>query len=284
MSRLPRRIVSRCQAREFHAVDQSPGRATESFGVDCNRLPGAVGGRGRPGRSSTISARAQHQFRMHHTRAGRGRVSPYFSARSWCTSRRPSACFLSVPLSRSRRLSCRPRCQGTATGDCHGFGQWRGRVVLNVRRLPARCRRPAQHVEGRVRRACDRGSAGQRCMPENRNRWSHWRLCWTYWLHLRQCADAGVIDDIVVSSHGGRQSDGGCSSLGALPSTMDAVGGLNVVGNISTAAGRRLDRLPGRPGQCYHARPRAGHARHAAQCRRRLLVDIRGDATCPGYV
>ncbi|KAI0482409.1 putative FMN dependent dehydrogenase [Xylariaceae sp. FL0804] len=40
----------------------------------------------------------------------------------------------------------------------------------------------------------------------------------------RRCADAGVVDGIVVSNHGGRQSDGGCSSLGALPGIVDAVG------------------------------------------------------------
>ncbi|KAI1120830.1 putative FMN dependent dehydrogenase [Nemania abortiva] len=39
----------------------------------------------------------------------------------------------------------------------------------------------------------------------------------------KKCVDFGV-QGIVVSNHGGRQSDGGCSSLGVLPLIVDAVG------------------------------------------------------------
>ncbi|KAI0400783.1 FMN-dependent dehydrogenase [Xylaria palmicola] len=39
----------------------------------------------------------------------------------------------------------------------------------------------------------------------------------------QRCVEIGV-EGIVVSNHGGRQSDGGCSSLGVLPRIVDAVG------------------------------------------------------------
>ncbi|KAI0515465.1 putative FMN dependent dehydrogenase [Xylaria bambusicola] len=39
----------------------------------------------------------------------------------------------------------------------------------------------------------------------------------------KKCVEIGV-QGIVVSNHGGRQSDGGCSSLGVLPRIVDAVG------------------------------------------------------------
>jgi lactate 2-monooxygenase len=39
----------------------------------------------------------------------------------------------------------------------------------------------------------------------------------------KKCVEIGV-DGIVVSNHGGRQSDGGNSSLGVLPGIVDAVG------------------------------------------------------------
>ena len=39
----------------------------------------------------------------------------------------------------------------------------------------------------------------------------------------RMCVEVGV-DGIVVSNHGGRQVDGGVSSLGMLPRIVDAVG------------------------------------------------------------
>ncbi|OTB06110.1 hypothetical protein M426DRAFT_55695 [Hypoxylon sp. CI-4A] len=39
----------------------------------------------------------------------------------------------------------------------------------------------------------------------------------------RQIAGSGLVDAIVVSNHGGRQADGGVSSLGALPGIVEAV-------------------------------------------------------------
>ncbi|KAI0835360.1 putative FMN dependent dehydrogenase [Hypoxylon sp. FL0890] len=43
----------------------------------------------------------------------------------------------------------------------------------------------------------------------------------------RQIAESGLVDGIVVSNHGGRQADGGMSSLGSLPRIVDAVNTVN---------------------------------------------------------
>ncbi|KAI1772825.1 putative FMN dependent dehydrogenase [Hypoxylon cercidicola] len=42
----------------------------------------------------------------------------------------------------------------------------------------------------------------------------------------RAIAESGLVDGIVVSNHGGRQADGGMSSLGALPGIVEAVRGI----------------------------------------------------------
>lgn len=42
----------------------------------------------------------------------------------------------------------------------------------------------------------------------------------------REIAESGLVDGIVVSNHGGRQADGGMSSLGALPGIVEAVKGI----------------------------------------------------------
>ncbi|KAI1455272.1 putative FMN dependent dehydrogenase [Annulohypoxylon moriforme] len=43
-----------------------------------------------------------------------------------------------------------------------------------------------------------------------------------------EIAESGLVDGIVVSNHGGRQADGGISSLGALPGVVQAVDEANV--------------------------------------------------------
>ncbi|KAI2629069.1 putative FMN dependent dehydrogenase [Hypomontagnella submonticulosa] len=44
----------------------------------------------------------------------------------------------------------------------------------------------------------------------------------------RRIAESGLVDGIVVSNHGGRQADGGASSLGLLPGIAEAVRKVNV--------------------------------------------------------
>ncbi|KAI2466507.1 putative FMN dependent dehydrogenase [Annulohypoxylon bovei var. microspora] len=56
----------------------------------------------------------------------------------------------------------------------------------------------------------------------------------------RQLAQADLVDGLVVSNHGGRQADGGISSLGALPGIVEAV---NAVNNAPTAPRRKVDVL-----------------------------------------
>ncbi|KAI1376477.1 putative FMN dependent dehydrogenase [Hypoxylon crocopeplum] len=53
----------------------------------------------------------------------------------------------------------------------------------------------------------------------------------------RQIAESGLTDGIVVSNHGGRQADGGMSSLGALPGIVAAVDA------VGRANGKKLDVL-----------------------------------------
>lgn len=55
----------------------------------------------------------------------------------------------------------------------------------------------------------------------------------------RQIAESGLVDGIVVSNHGGRQADGGMSSLGALPRVVEAVAAVNNKGQ----AKRKVDVL-----------------------------------------
>ncbi|KAI0883181.1 putative FMN dependent dehydrogenase [Annulohypoxylon maeteangense] len=45
--------------------------------------------------------------------------------------------------------------------------------------------------------------------------------------NARQIAESGLVDGVVVSNHGGRQADGGISSLGALPGVVAAVEAVN---------------------------------------------------------
>ncbi|KAI1103254.1 putative FMN dependent dehydrogenase [Jackrogersella minutella] len=52
----------------------------------------------------------------------------------------------------------------------------------------------------------------------------------------RAVAESGLVDGIVVSNHGGRQADGGMSSLGALPGVVEAVREANYEGR---SKGRR---------------------------------------------
>ncbi|KAI1414605.1 putative FMN dependent dehydrogenase [Hypoxylon sp. FL1857] len=55
----------------------------------------------------------------------------------------------------------------------------------------------------------------------------------------RRIAESGLVDGIVVSNHGGRQADGGVSSLGALPRIVEAVNTVNSQDNGSGSGMRK---------------------------------------------
>ncbi|KAI1135106.1 putative FMN dependent dehydrogenase [Hypoxylon sp. FL0543] len=59
----------------------------------------------------------------------------------------------------------------------------------------------------------------------------------------RQIAESGLVDGIVVSNHGGRQADGGMSSLGALPRIVEAVSAANNSQDNGKGRRRKVDVL-----------------------------------------